>query len=339
MLTNHRLLLAARPVGIPGRANFTADATPARAPAADEVLLETVYLSIDPAMRSWMGAGTGYQQSIPLGEVMRGGGIGRVLESRSGAFAPGDFVQARLGWQSHPTIAARYLHKLDLTLGSVEDWIGPLGLSAVTAYFGLRDVGGLRPSDRVLVSAAAGGVGQIAVQIARIEGCRVAGIAGGAQKCAFVRTELAADAAIDYKAETNLSEAIGRACPGGVDLYFDNVGGPTLDAALEHLRQNARVVLCGRISQAHAAEPYGVRNLGRLASARARMQGFLVFNYHERYDEARTWLAARLRDGSLHQKLHVLDGLSQAPLGLSMLVRGENTGKLVVRVAPGNSEQ
>ena len=333
MITNHRLLLETRPAGIPGPENFHADAIPARAPAADEVLLETLYLSVDPAMRSWMGAGTGYQQTIPLGEVMRGGGIARVIESRSEGFAAGDLVQARLGWQTHPTIAARYLHKLDLSLGTVEDWIGPLGLSAVTAYFGLREVGGLRPGNRVLVSAAAGGVGQIAVQIARIEGCRVAGIAGGTQKCAFVMRELGAHAAIDYKVETDLSPAIARACPQGVDLYFDNVGGATLDAALENLRPGARVVLCGRISQAHAKEPYGVRNLGRLASARGRMEGFLVFNYHERYDEARTWLAARLRDGSLRQKLHVLEGLAQAPNGLAMLFRGENEGKLVVRVA------
>jgi len=215
----------------------------------------------------------------------------------------------------------------------VEDWIGPLGLSAVTAYFGLRDIGGLRPNDRVLVSAAAGGVGQIAVQIARIEGCHVVGIAGGAEKCAFVAGELGADAALDYTAAKDLSAAIARACPEGIDLYFDNVGGPTLDAALEHLRQGARVVLCGRISQTHAAESYGVRNLGRLAAARGRMQGFLVFNYNQRYDEARSWLAARRRDGSLRQRLHVLAGLAQAPVGLGMLFRGENTGKLVVRIA------
>ena len=332
MPTNHRLLLAARPAGIPGPANFTADALPARAPVPGEVLLETLYLSIDPAMRSWMSEGAGYQQGIPLGEVMRGGGIGSVLESRAEGFGPGDLVQARLGWQTHPTIAGRYLQKLDLALGTVEDWIGPLGLSAVTAWFGLRDIGGLRPNDRVLVSAAAGGVGQIAVQIARIEGCRVAGIAGGPEKCAFVARELGAGAVIDYKAEQDLSAAIARACPEGVDLYFDNVGGPTLDAALAHLRPGARVVLCGRISQTLAAEPYGIHNLGRLAAAHGRMQGFLVFNYHERYDEARAWLAARRRDGSLRQRLHVLEGLAQAPVGLGMLFRGENTGKLVVRV-------
>ena len=330
---NHRLRLTARPERIPGPAQFTADAIAARAPGAGEVLLATRYLSIDPAMRSWMAEGTSYQQNIPLGEVMRGGGVAHVLESRAEGFIAGDWVQARLGWQSHPTIHSRYLQKLDLTLGTVEDWIGPLGLSAVTAYFGLRDIGGMRPNDRVLVSAAAGGVGQIAVQIARIEGCNVAGIAGGAEKCAYVTGELGAHAAIDYKAEADMSAAIARACPEGIDLYFDNVGGATLDAALANLRQGARVVLCGRISQTHAAEPYGVRNLGKLAAARGRMQGFLVFNYHERYDEARTWLAARKRDGSLRQRLHVLQGLEQAPLGLGMLFRGENTGKLVVRLS------
>ncbi len=330
---NHRLCLAVRPTGIPGPEHFSADSEPARAPGAGEVLLQTLYLSIDPAMRSWMSEGNSYKQRMAIGDVMQGGGIACVLESRAEGFVAGDMVQARLGWQTHPTLPARYLQKLNLTLGTVEDWIGPLGLSAVTAYFGLRDIGGLRPNDNVLVSAAAGGVGQMAVQIARIEGCRVAGIAGGAEKCAFVANELGAHAVIDYKSDQNLSAAIARACPDGVDLYFDNVGGPTLDAALEHLRPGARVVLCGRISQTHAAEPYGIRNLPKFAASRGRMQGFLVFNYHERYDEARTWLAARLRDGSLHQRLHVLEGLSEAPRGLGMLFRGENTGKLVVRVA------
>src|SRR5262249_20588127 len=163
----------------------------------------------------------------------------------------------------------------------------------------------------------------------RIEGCRVAGIAGGAEKCAFVERELRADATIDYKSGKNLSAAIARACPDGVDLYFDNVGGPTLDAALQHLPEDARVVLCGRIPQTLAAESWGIRNLNRLAQVHGRMQGFLVFKYHDRYDEARAWLAARRRDGSLRQRLHVLEGLTQAPVGLGMLFRGENSGKLV----------
>ena len=180
-----------------------------------------------------------------------------------------------------------------MTHGDALAWIGPLGLSAVTAYFGMRDIGCVKPGDGVLVSAAAGGVGQIAAQIARIEACRIAGIAGGVEKCSWLANELRLDAVIDYKAENDLAAAIGRACPGGIDLYFDNVGGPTLDAALLHLREGARVVLCGRISQVVADPPYGIRNLGQLLAGRARMQSFQVFRYHDRYEEARAWLAAR----------------------------------------------
>jgi NADPH-dependent curcumin reductase len=325
--TNHRVLLHSRPTGIPAPESFVADSVPVRAPEADEALLETMLLSIDPAMRSWM------HEAVPLGAVMRSGGIARVLESRSAAFKAGELVQARLGWQTHPTLPAKHLQKVDLSRGDALAWIGPLGLSAVTAYFGMRDIGAVRPGDRVLVSAAAGGVGQIAAQIAQIEACRVAGIAGGAEKCAYLADELHLDAAIDHKADNDLAAAIGRACPDGIDLYFDNVGGPTLDAALLHLREGARVVLCGRISQVAADPPYGIRNLGQLAARRGRMQGFQVFRYHDRYEEARVWLAAHHRGGRLRQRLHILDGLHHAPAALGMLFRGENTGKLVVRVS------
>jgi NADPH-dependent curcumin reductase len=330
--TNRRILLRARPTGIPTSEDFAADSVPVRAPAADEVLLETMYLSIDPAMRSWMSEGPGYQTPVALGEVMRGGGIARVLQSQSAKFHQGELVQARLGWQSHPTLPAKYLQKVDLTRGDALAWIGPLGLSAVTAYFGMRDIGAVTPGENVLVSAAAGGVGQIAAQIARIEACRVVGIAGGTEKCTYLADELRLDAVIDYKAEPDLAAAIGRACPDGIDLYFDNVGGPTLDAALLHLRNEARIVLCGRISQVAAAQPYGLRNTGQILTRRARMQGFQVFRYHDRYEEARAWLAARHREGRLHQRLHVLDGLDMAPGALGLLFRGENTGKLVVQV-------
>jgi NADPH-dependent curcumin reductase CurA len=324
---NHRILLRARPTGIPAPGNFIADSVPVRAPAADEVLLETIFLSIDPAMRSWM------MEAVALGEVMRSGGIARVLESRADGFQPGELVQARLGWQTHPTLPAKYLQKLDLARGDALAWIGPLGLSAVTAYFGMRDIGAVTPGDRVLVSAAAGGVGQIAAQIARIEACHVVGITGGTEKRAWLADELRLDAVIDYKADPDLVDAIGRACPDGIDLYFDNVGGPTLDAALLHLRDSARVVLCGRISQVAADPPYGIRNLGQLSARRGRMQGFQVFRYHDRYEEARAWLAARHREGRLRQRLHILDGLHHAPGALGMLFRGENTGKLVVQVS------
>lgn len=331
-LMNHRILLRSRPTGIPHPDNFVSGTEATRRPAKDEVLLETLYLSIDPAMRSWMSENPGYQRAVPLGDVMRGGGIGRVLESRSSDFQPGELVQTRLGWQTHPTLPARYLQKLDMAKGDALAWIGPLGLSGVTAYFGMRDIGALTPGDRVLVSGAAGGVGQIAAQIAQFEACHVTGIAGGAEKCAYLTDELRLDAVIDYKAESDLPAAIGRVCPDGIDVYFDNVGGPTLDAALLHLRPQARVVLCGRISQVAADPPYGIRNLGQVLTRRARMQGFQVFSYHDRYEEARTWLAARHQQGQLHQRLHILDGLHHAPEALGMLFRGENNGKLVVRV-------
>jgi hypothetical protein len=330
---NHRILLRARPSGTPDPSNFIADSEPVRQPDAGEVLLQTLYLSIDPAMRSWMSEDAGYHSTVPLGTVMRGGGIGRVIESRSDAFRPGDLVQARLGWQTHPTIPGKFLQPVDLSRGDALAWIGPLGLSGVTAYFGMRDIGAVRPGDRVLVSGAAGGVGQIAAQIARIEGCRVVGIAGGAEKCAWLADHLHLDAVIDYKAEADMEAAVSRACPDGVDLYFDNVGGETLDAALAHLRMDARVVLCGRISQTTAETPYRLRNLNRLSARCGRMQGFQVFRYHDRYEVSRAWLAAQHRAGRLQQKLHILDGLHHAPGSLGMLFRGENFGKLVVQVS------
>jgi NADPH-dependent curcumin reductase CurA len=330
---NHRLTLAARPDGIPGPENFAADSVPIRPPAEGEVLVETLYISIDPAMRSWIAEGPTYTRRIEIGDPMRAGGVARVLESQAEGLRPGDIVQGRTGWQSHPTLRGREAQKLDLTRGSLQDWLGPLGTSALTAYFGLRDVGDLRPGETLLVSTAAGGVGQIAVQIGLIDGCRVVGIAGGAEKCRYVAETLGAAAAIDYKAETDLTAAIRRACPEGVDVYFDNVGGPMLDAALANMRTGGRIVCCGRISQAGAKEPYGVRNLGMMGGRRMRMASFIVFDYNARYPEARAWLAAQIKAGRLRQKLHIVDGLEQAPHALRMLFTGENTGKLVVRLA------
>lgn len=331
-MRNSQMLLKARPDGIPGPEHFEAQTVELPALRDGEMLTETVYISIDPAMRSWISAAGSYVPTVAIGAVMRAGGIARVLEGRAPGFAAGDLVQGRVNWQSHPILRGSQTQKLDLATGSAEDWIGPLGTSALTAYFGLRDIGGLRPGDRVLVSGAAGGVGQIAVQIAMLEGCQVVGIAGGAEKCAFLRTELQPHGVIDYKAEPDLAAAIGRECPDGVDLYFDNVGGPTLDAALMHLRMRGRVTLCGRISQTVATEPYAIRNLNMLSGRRGRMGGFIVFDYHDRYEEARAWLGYHLRAGRLRQRLHIVDGLDRAPEALGMLFRGGNTGKLVVRV-------
>jgi NADPH-dependent curcumin reductase len=332
-MLNRRITLKTRPAGIPGPEHFTQDTTPVRPLEAGELLVETMHISIDPAMRSWIGDTPGYARGVAIGDVMRAGGIGRVLQTTVENFAIGDLVQGRTGWQSHPILRARDTQKLDLALGSLDDWMGPLGTSALTAYFGVREVGALKPGETLVVSAAAGGVGQIAAQIGLIDACRVIGIAGGPEKCQFLSQTLRLHGVIDYKSEKDPEAAIRRECPDGIDVYFDNVGGQTLDAALANLRTDARVVLCGRISQTVAAEPYGIRNLGRLGGKRITMRNFLVFDYHDRYSEARAWLSAQIRGGRLQQKLHIVDGLENAPRALGMLFRGENTGKLVIRAA------
>lgn len=332
-MLNHRITLKVRPPSVPGPEHFSQDTTMVPPLEHGELLVETIYISIDPAMRSWISASSGYARGVAVGDVMRAGGIGRVLRSHAEGFTAGDLVQGRTGWQSHPVLRASEAQKLDLSLGLPEDWIGPLGTSALTAYFGVRDVGALKPGETLLVSAAAGGVGQIAAQIGMIDACRVIGIAGGPAKCRFLEESLKLHGVIDYKTESDLTAAIRREAPGGIDVYFDNVGGPTLDAALANLRADARVVLCGRISQTIASEQYGIRNLGMMGGRRITIRNFLVFDYHNRYPEARTWLAAQIHAGRLQQQLHIVDGLENAPRALGMLFTGENTGKLVIRIA------
>jgi NADPH-dependent curcumin reductase CurA len=330
--SNRRFVLKTRPTGIAKPENFAEEIVAIRKPDEGEILLETLLLSVDPAMRVWISENPGYVPPVKIGETMRGGGIARVIESRTDRFSPGDIVQASTGWQSHPTLPATGIEKLDLALGGPLDWIGLLGMTGLTAYFGMRDIAAVRPGETVLVSAAAGGVGQVAGQIGKIEACRVVGIAGGAEKCRRLTAELGFDAAIDYRAEADLAAAIARTCPNGVDVFYDNVGGATLEAAIANLRLGARVVICGRISQTAGGEPYGVRNLGLLIGKRARIRGLGVPDFAERYPEARIWLASQAKLGRLRQHVHVIDGLESAPVGLGMLFRGENNGKLAVRV-------
>ena len=330
---NRQLKLKARPEGLAGPEHFEEAVTSIRQPDPDEALLETVYVSVDPAMRVWLKEDPGYVPPVEIGDVMRAGGIARVVESRIDGIAAGDYVMARVGWQTHPTLGPEGMHKVDLELGALEDWIGPLGTTALTAWFGMRAVGNIAAGETVLVSGAAGGVGQVAGQVARLEGCRVVGIAGGPEKCRFITEELGYDASIDYKAVPDLADAIAQSCPDGIDVYFDNVGGPTLDAALGALRHKGRVVICGRISQTAAAELYGITNIGMLIGKRARMEGFIVSDFQDSYGEARRWLSEKLKSGDLKQKLHVLDGLERAPEGLTMLFEGTSTGKLVVKLS------
>lgn len=330
--SNRQLRLKARPEVLAGPEHFEETVRPIRQPDEGEALLETVYLSVDPAMRVWLKEDPGYVPPVEIGDVMRAGGIARVVESKVAGIEAGDYVMARLGWQSHPTIGSEGMHRLDPGLGSLEDWIGPLGTTGLTAWFGMREIGEISSGETVLVSGAAGGVGQIAGQVARLEGCRVVGIAGGPDKCRYVTEELGFHDAIDYKAVPDLKAAIFKACPDGIDVYFDNVGGPILDAALDVLRHKGRVVICGRISQTAATDLYGVKNVGNLIGKRARMEGFIVSDFQDRYGAARRWLSDKIKFGELKQKLHILDGLEKAPEGLTMLFEGTSTGKLIVKL-------
>src|SRR3954451_14045521 len=296
---NHRITLRDRPTGLATPDNFTADTVPVRAPEPGEVVVESRLISIDPAMRVWISEDPGYVPRVELGEAMRAGGIGRVVESRAEGLAAGDLVYGSLGWQTHPTLPAAQLQKLDLSLGNAEDWIGGLGMTGVTAYFGIREVARVRPGETVLVSGAAGAVGQMAGQIAVIEACRAVGIAGGSGKTRLLLEEHGFHAALDYKAEPDLTAAIARTCPDGINVFYDNVGGPILEAAIANLRVGGRVVICGRISQTAASALYGVRNLGNLIGKRARLEVFVVSDYASRYAEARTWIAAHLKAGRL----------------------------------------
>ena len=329
--TNRTIVVASRPTKKPGPENFAEKAVPVRTSEDGEVLVESLYLSIDPAMRVWLEEDPGYVAPLAIGDVMRAFGVGRVSTSRYAGLSVGDFVAGRLGWQSQPTLQGASLNKLDLDLGTPVDWLGPLGTTGLTAYFGILRIGQLKAGETVLVSAAAGAVGQMVGQIARLHGARTVGIAGGAEKCALVTDEFGFDQAIDYKAEDDMAAAIGGACHDGVDVYFDNVGGEILDGALANIRQKGRVVVCGRISQT-AGRRQGLYNTGQLIGRRARMEGFIVTDFEDEFDDAQRWLAERLKAGKIHQKIHVLDGLEQAPEGLRMLFAGENIGKMVVKV-------
>lgn len=330
--SNLQIRLAARPVGLPKRSDFEIVEEPVDEPGEGEVLVRQLYLSLDPAIRGWMADRQSYVPPIGLGEVMRGLGVGEVTRSRSDQLAVGDRVTGLLGWQRWAVVAADQLEPVPPGIDP-KLVLGPLGMTGLTAYFGLLDIGEPREGDTVLVSAAAGAVGSMVGQLAKIEGCRAVGLAGSDAKCDWLRGELGYDAAINYKTAASLDEAIGEACPDGVDIYFDNVGGEILDTALRHLARGARVVICGAISIYNTTErPPGPSNYIQLLVRRARMEGFLVMDYRDRYAAAQAELGSWLAAGQLHYRFHVVQGLESAPEALNMLFDGSNEGKLVVEI-------
>ena len=330
---NAQWRLAARPVGLPKASDWEYVEEPVTGPGDGQIQVAVEYLSLDPAMRGWMNEGRSYLPPVGIGEVMRAGGIGRVIESRSPDFHTGEQVWGQFGVQRYAVSDGRGARRIDPSLAPAPVHLGALGMTGLTAYFGLLEIGRPQAGQTVVVSGAAGAVGSVAGQIARIKGCRAVGIAGGPEKCAWLVEELGFDAAIDYK-RGDLRAELRRHAPDGVDVYFDNVGGDTLDEVLRRLARGARVVICGAISQYNAREaPRGPANYMQLLVERASMTGFLVFDYAGRYSEAITELAGWLRSGELRSREDVVRGrLEDFPEVFLRLFRGENIGKLILKL-------
>jgi NADPH-dependent curcumin reductase len=332
---NHRFELAARPVGMPKRADWAYKEEPVREPGDGELLVKILYISLDPAMRGWMNEGKSYIAPVEIGEVMRAGGLGRVAASKNPKFAVGDHVYGAFGVQEFAISNGNGITKVNAGAVPLPVFLGTLGMPGMTAYFGLLDIGQPKPGQTVVVSGAAGAVGTVVGQIAKIKDCIVVGITGGAEKCNYIVKELGFDAAIDYKSE-DVRKSLRKHCPKGIDVYFDNVGGDVLDAALTQLARGARVVICGAISQYCNSTPIkGPSNYLSLLVNRASMKGMVVFDYADRYPEAAREIASWMADGKLKSREDIVEGLETFPETLLKLFKGENTGKLILKVADG----
>jgi NADPH-dependent curcumin reductase CurA len=331
-MTNHQIRLAARPVGLPDESSWEATEEAVPTPGDGEVLVKVSHLSLDPAMRGWMNDVRSYIPPVGIGEVMRAGGVGTVVESRDPRFPEGAHVSGFPGIQEYAVLPGDQLLPVDPALAPPERWLGALGMTGMTAYFGLLDVGAPKEGETVVVSGAAGATGSLVGQIAKIKGCRTVGIAGGAEKCAWLVDELGFDAAVDYKAD-DFKNALREQAPK-VDVFFDNVGGDVLDAVLVRLNRNARVVICGAISQYNATDAMrGPANYMQLLVTRSRMEGFVVFDYADRYAQAARELAQWMAEGKLIAREEIVTGgVAAFPQALHKLFAGENTGKLILAV-------
>ena len=338
MPINHRIVLNSRPVGAPTLDNFRLEEAPIAAPATGEVLLRTLFLSLDPYMRGRMSDGPSYAAPVALGEVMVGSTISRVEASQHPDFKAGDLVLGQSGWQSLALSNGKALSKLDTAMTQPSLALGVLGMPGFTAYMGLLDIGQPQAGETVVVAAASGAVGSVVGQIAKLKGCRVVGIAGGAEKCRYVVSELGYDACIDHRSP-DLKQQLAAACPKGIDVYFENVGGAVFDAVLPLLNTRARIPVCGLIANYNdTALPPGPDRLGLLPRTllikRIKMQGFIIFDdYAHHYGEFFGEMSQWLKDGKIKFREDVVDGLENAPQAFIGLLEGKNFGKLIVRVA------
>ena len=331
---NHKFELATRPVGMCKRTDWAYKEEPVRDPGEGELLVKILYISLDPAMRGWMNESRkSYVPPIEIGEVMRALALGRVIASKNSKFAVGDHVYGPFGVQEFAISNGKGITKVNAGAIPLPVYLGTLGMPGMTAYFGLLDIGQPQPGQTVVVSGAAGAVGTVVGQIAKIKGCTVVGIAGGPEKCGYVVKDLGFDAAIDYKSE-DVRKALQQDCPKGIDVYFDNVGGDILDAALTQLARGARIVICGAISQYNNTTPIeGPSNYLSLLVNRASMKGMVVFDYADRYADAARAMAGWMAAGTLKSREDIVEGLETFPDALLKLFKGENIGKLVLKVA------
>ncbi|MCX7961336.1 MAG: NADP-dependent oxidoreductase [Burkholderiales bacterium] len=332
MTANKAWTLASHPTGWVTEENFRLVESPLPSPKEGEILVRNLWLSLDPYMRGRMSQQKSYVRGVEVGEVMTGETAGEVLESRHPAFRRGDKVTVHAGWQLYWCGKGELATKVDDRAAPLSYYLGCLGMPGRTAYFGLKEIGQPKPGETVVVSAASGAVGSVVGQLAKHWGARVVGIAGGARKCAYVKDELGFDACVDYKAG-NLYRDLKEAAPKGVDVYFENVGGEVLDTLLRLMNPFSRIVVCGLISDYNAVEPYGVRNFRAILVNRIRVQGMIVFDWRDRYGEANAALMDLYRSGKLKYRESVLEGIEAAPRGLIGLLRGENFGKQLVKLA------
>jgi NADPH:quinone reductase len=334
MPMNRKIVLAARPVGYPKESDFNLVEEPNRTLDQGELLIRIIYLSLDPYMRGLMSENRSYVAPLKIGDVMVGGTVGKVLQSNHPGFVKGDIVEGMLGWQEYAISDGNGLSKIDPKVAPISTALGVLGMPGRTAYFGLLDIAQPKPGETVMISGAAGAVGSVAGQIAKIKGCRVVGSAGTDAKINFLVGELGFDAAFNYRSIENHYEALCEICPDGIDVYFDNVGGAFTDAVVRLLVPKARVAVCGQISQYNLETPeMGPRLLPYLLFKQARAEGFLVFQFADRYPEAQSQLTRWLQAGKLKYREDIVDGIENAPRAFIGMLHGRNMGKQLVKLS------
>ena len=331
-MKNMQVLLASRPQGWASEENFRIVETDLPRPAEGEVLVRNLYLSLDPYMRMRMDAGKSYAPPVEVGEVMVGGVVGEVLESRDPRLSKGDMVTGRLGWQLYAVSPATGVRKVSSEGAPISTALGVIGMPGVTAWYGLLKIGKPKAGETVVVSAASGAVGSVVGQIAKIKGCRAVGIAGGSEKCRYVVSQLGFDACVDYKSASFESDLEG-VVPVGIDVYFENVGGRVLDVILPHLNAFSRIPFCGYVSEYNPGEGYGVRHLRQLLVSRSRLQGFIISEHLEIWEEALRELAGWVAAGKLKYHETVTEGLANAPRAFIGMLQGKNLGKQLVKLA------